>query len=185
MMFRSVSSAVALLSFLLLAAATAASDPPGKAPTEALGGRVIDLVFRVDDIGAHVQSLAVKESRTEVHIDLASDVLFDFDSADLLPEARRALATAAQIIRTQAHGQVRILGYTDSMGTPEYNLGLSDRRAQSVRRWFVDKGGLSNVAFTTEGFGTKNPVAPNANPDGSDSPAGRRKNRRVEIIVTK
>jgi len=80
---------------------------------------------------------------------------------------------------------VRILGYTDGKGSTAYNQGLSERRAQSVKRWFVDKDGLRQVDFATQGFGALHPVAPNTKPDGSDNPLGRKKNRRVEIVIHK
>jgi len=54
-----------------------------------------------------------------------------------------------------------------------------------VKDWFVNKKGLKNPGVTTQGFGATKPVAPNTKPDGSDDPAGRQKNRRVEIVIAK
>lgn len=147
--------------------------------------KILDLVFRVEDMGGKVQDLAVKETPTEVRIDLAADVLFDFDKADLLPKAQQTLSQAAGIIRDKAKGSVRINGYTDAKGSDAYNQRLSERRALAVEIWFKTKGNLKSIAFVTQGFGAKNPVAPNAKPDGSDDPDGRQKNRRVEIIIQK
>jgi outer membrane protein OmpA-like peptidoglycan-associated protein len=147
--------------------------------------RVLDLVFRVDDMGGKVQDLDVKETATEVRIDLAADVLFDYDKSDILPKAQQTLAQAAQVIREKAKGTVRIEGYTDAKGSDAYNQSLSERRAASVKSWFVNKENLRNVTFETQGFGAKNPIASNTKPDGSDDPAGRQKNRRVEIIIHK
>ena len=154
---------------------------------------VKDLVFVVDDVvgktgdlAGKTKNLEVKETKTEIHIDLAADVLFDFDKSTLRPKARDALKQAASIIRDNAKGStVRIDGYTDSKGSGPYNQRLSDRRAKAVRNWFVTKEGLKDVNFATQGYGAKNPVAPNTKPDGSDDPAGRQKNRRVEITVKK
>jgi len=147
--------------------------------------KVNDLVFKVDDMGGKVQSLEVKETPIEVRIDLAADVLFDFDKADILPKAQQTLAQAAQIIRDRAKGVVRIEGYTDAKGSDSYNQKLSERRAMSVKAWFAEKEHLRDVQFATQGFGARNPVAPNQKPDGSDDPEGRQKNRRVEIIFRK
>ncbi len=80
---------------------------------------------------------------------------------------------------------MRIDGYTDAKGSDAYNQGLSERRAEAVRRWFVANEGLQEVKFAAKGFGAKNPVAPNTKPDGSDDPNGRQKNRRVEITIQK
>jgi len=152
-----------------------------------------DLIFKIDDlagasgaIAGKVTDLQIKETTTEIKIDLAADVLFDFDKSTLRPSARTALKQVASIIRDNAKGHiVKIVGYTDSKGSDPYNQRLSDRRAASVKSWLIAKEGLSNVNFESEGFGARNPVAPNTNPDGSDNPDGRQKNRRVEIIIAK
>ena len=78
-----------------------------------------------------------------------------------------------------------IEGHTDGKGKDDYNQKLSERRAQSVRDYFVKDEGLKGLSFSTKGFGKTKPVAPNAREDGSDDPEGRQKNRRVEIVVRK
>jgi len=148
-------------------------------------GKVLDLVFRVEDLGGKVQDLQVKETGQEIRIELAADVLFDFDKADILPKAQDALQQAAAIIREKAKGTVRVEGHTDAKGADAYNQKLSERRAAAVKAWFADKEGIKNVEFATTGFGAKQPKSPNKKPDGSDDPDGRQKNRRVEIIVKK
>jgi outer membrane protein OmpA-like peptidoglycan-associated protein len=147
--------------------------------------KVLDLVFRVDDLGAKIEDLKVKETGQEIRIELAADVLFDFDKSDLRPVAQKTLHQAAGIIQDKAKGAVRIEGHTDSKGNDAYNQKLSERRAASVKTWFIEKEGLANVQFTTQGFGAKKPVASNTKPDGSDDPDGRQKNRRVEIVLKK
>jgi outer membrane protein OmpA-like peptidoglycan-associated protein len=146
---------------------------------------VLDLVFHVEDMGGEVADLAVKETETEVRVDLAADVLFDFDKADLLPKAEETLQKAADFVKEHNKGGVvRIEGHTDAKGGDAYNQKLSLRRADSVKRWFTAHG-LQAMRFSTAGFGAKQPVAPNQKPDGSDDPAGRQKNRRVEIVIRK
>ncbi len=158
--------------------------PPDNLPPGA-AGRVLDLVFRVEDLGGRVESLQVKETDMEVRIDMAADVLFDFNKANILPKAQEALKQAAEIIRQKSKGTVRIEGHTDSIGSDARNQRLSERRAESVKSWFIREEGLGNVSFTTQGFGASKPAAPNRKPDGSDDPEGRQKNRRVEIVITK
>jgi outer membrane protein OmpA-like peptidoglycan-associated protein len=148
-----------------------------------MSGNVKQMAAKIDTMVGANKNVAVKVSRTEVRIDLASDVLFDFDSSDIQPKARTSLARIARFIGNNAKGKVRILGYTDGKGSAEYNQGLSERRALSVKTWFVDKDELTRVDFATQGFGMRDPVAPNTKPDGSDNPAGRAKNRRVEIVI--
>lgn len=176
---------LSLLVLLPLAHAQTAQPSDIKTKVSDLKTTVLDLVFKVEDMGGKVQSLEVKETPIEVRIDLAADVLFDFDKAEILPKAQQTLAQAAQIIRERAKGTVRIEGYTDAKGSDSYNQKLSERRALSVKAWFADKEHLRDVQFATQGFGARNPVAPNQKPDGSDNPEGRQKNRRVEIIFRK
>lgn len=146
---------------------------------------VVDLVFPMQDLGGKVQDLQVRETETAVVIELAADVLFEFDKADILPEAQAALQQVAALIRERAKGAARIEGHTDSKGSDDYNLNLSRLRAEAVRDWLVQRESLNEVRFTTHGLGETKPVAANTSPDGSDDPAGRRRNRRVEIILPK
>jgi outer membrane protein OmpA-like peptidoglycan-associated protein len=181
-----------------LAIVLAFTVPPATAqPPQAAGqgqGNVRDLVFTirdlgftVQDLGGKVQDLQVKETETEVRMELAADVLFDFDKADILPKAQAALKQVAAVIRDKAKGKgaVTIEGHTDAKGSDSYNRRLSERRAEAVKKWLVNHEGLGNVSFTTRGFGATKPVAPSKKPDGSDDPEGRQKNRRVEIVVKK
>ena len=80
---------------------------------------------------------------------------------------------------------VIIRGYTDSKGTDEYNNRLSQRRAESVRDKLIEFGLESGRVLKTEGMGERNPIAPNTNKDGSDNPAGRALNRRIELELVK
>jgi outer membrane protein OmpA-like peptidoglycan-associated protein len=116
-------------------------------------------------------------------VNLSSDVLFDFDQDSLRPDAQRSLAELSVLItRTHPHG-LRIVGYTDSIGTPQYNLDLSDRRARNVETWLLRYGGVQIATLDVAGRGAGNPVAPNVLPDGRDNPAGRQQNRRVEVLL--
>src|SRR2546426_3764332 len=171
---------VALLGLVSMALSQDETQRPD--PTK---NKILDLVFHVEDMGGKIQDLQVKETGQEIRIELAADVLFDFDKADLRAAAQSALHQVAGIIQQKAKGTVRIEGHTDSKGNDAYNQKLSERRANSVKNWFIDKEGLGSVQFTTQGFGAKKPVAPNTKPDGADDPDGRQKNRRVEIILKK
>jgi len=173
-----------LFALCLAAAPLPAQEFPGD-PGPPYQFKVLDLVFRVDDIGGKVEAMEVKETDTEVRVDLAADVLFDFDKAELLPKAEQTLQQAADFVKQRNKGSVvRIEGHTDAKGSDAYNQKLSLRRADSVKRWFTDHG-LGDMRFSTEGFGAKKPIAPNQKPDGSDDPEGRQKNRRVEIVIRK
>ena len=151
----------------------------------ALETKILDLTFAVKDMGEKVQNIRLDESKSEIRIELAADVLFDFDKVDILPKAREALKQAAEVIQEKAKGIVQIEGHTDSKGSDAYNQKLSERRANAVKDWLTNREGLKKVRFAARGFGAKKPVVPNTKPDGNDDTEGRQKNRRVEIIFKK
>lgn len=106
-----------------------------------------------------------------------SDVLFDFDRAELKPGARERLARVAGILSAHPGLQIEIEGHTDAVGTDEYNQGLSERRATSVSAYLRDQG-IGQAIVATQGFGESRPVATNG------TASGRQQNRRVEIVVS-
>ncbi|MGD0892867.1 MAG: OmpA family protein [Terracidiphilus sp.] len=132
------------------------------------------------------QALTVKESPSELRILLAADVLFDFDKADIRPDAAATLRQAAAKIKAaRTRAVIRIEGYTDAKGTDAINVRLSRQRAEAVETWLIQNAAMSVSAFNAKGFGAARPVAPNQKPNGQDNPPGRQLNRRVEIVVTK
>jgi outer membrane protein OmpA-like peptidoglycan-associated protein len=99
---------------------------------------------------------------------------FAFDSAELTPSAIAELSDTVESLKGNPKLRVRIDGYTDNVGSAAYNMQLSERRAASVKRYFVSQG-ISADRIETRGFGLTNPIADNA------TAAGRAKNRRVEV----
>ena len=101
---------------------------------------------------------------------------FDFDSDVLRPESVQLLREIARMLTTKGNADWRLLivGHTDSVGGPEYNIGLSDRRAQAVRLSLVNEG-VNPGRLVSEGRGEGQPKAEN------DTLAGRAINRRVEF----
>lgn len=104
-------------------------------------------------------------------------VLFDFDKSNLKPEAIRQLGVVLQALREQPALLVQIVGHTDSVGTDEYNNGLSQRRAGSVGTYLTQQG-VPRQNIKTEWRGEREPIASNATADG------RAQNRRVEITLS-
>jgi len=172
------------------------SDPDapavGAAAQAALGGaRVLDISGSVRDIAGItlgveglLRDLGARVTAQEIRIELQADVLFDFDQADLRPEAEATLRKVAEVIRAQP-GLVSVEGYTDSKGADAYNQKLSESRATAVKGWLVRQGGVEAARVAARGLGETRPVAPNTKPDGSDDPQGRQRNRRVEIVIRK
>jgi len=106
-----------------------------------------------------------------------SDVLFRSGSFELLPAARERLAKVSGIVLAYPSLHLAVEGHTDSVGSDEYNQSLSERRAQSVRDYFVQQG-IGADAVEARGFGKTDPIASN------DTPDGRQQNRRVELVLS-
>jgi len=147
-----------------------------------LEGIISSRSINVDDA---LKDLNAQVVGTEIQISLSGDVLFDFDKWEIKPEAETSLKKIACIIKELHKGYISIAGYTDSKGAAVYNLKLSQKRADSVKRWFIENSVIEQSNIVTKGYGEAKPVAPNTKPDGSDNPEGRDKNRRVEIKITK
>ena len=155
-----------------------------------LHGKVTDLkgvssamAGKVDALGAALKDLRARTTDTEIQIELASDVLFDFDKSDLRPVAIPSLLKVVTVMQSYPAYACTIGGHTDGKGGKDYNQKLSERRANAVKTWLVGHGASNQM--NTQGFGDTKPVAPNRKPDGSDDPDGRQKNRRVEITLKK
>lgn len=104
----------------------------------------------------------------------SNSVRFDFDKADIKPQDREILSRIAGVLMSVQGYSISIYGYTDDVGTAEYNVKLSERRAQAVRDYLVQSG-LDPKIITTKGFGKSDPRV------HGDSAADRAANRRVEI----
>lgn len=123
-----------------------------------------------------LQDLQAKQTQRGMVMTL-SDVLFDTGQATLKPGADRALGRLAQYLKDSTGVHVLIEGHTDSVGSDDYNLGLSQRRAQAVAEALSDRG-VSMDRTEIKGLGKAYPVASN------DTQAGRQQNRRVEIVFS-
>ena len=102
-------------------------------------------------------------------------VNFEFDSAQLTATAKERLDRDATTLLEGTDDNAEIAGHTDSVGSDEYNEGLSQRRADSVKSYLVENGGIDEERLTTEGYGESQPIA------GNDTADGRTSNRRVEL----
>jgi outer membrane protein OmpA-like peptidoglycan-associated protein len=111
-----------------------------------------------------------------IAVTFESGVLFPFDSDQVLPAGRENLRQLANSLRDYPETEVLIVGHTDSQGTDEYNMGLSQRRAASARQFLVGQG-INGARIRVEGRGESEPVADNS------SDAGRAQNRRVEVAI--
>lgn len=103
-----------------------------------------------------------------------SDIQFDFNKADIKPEFDADLDEVVTVMKNNPLLNILIEGHTDSIGTEQYNQSLSERRAGSVKEYFVMKG-IASQRMTAMGFGESRPIASN------ETEEGRAKNRRVQI----
>jgi outer membrane protein OmpA-like peptidoglycan-associated protein len=117
-----------------------------------------------------------RPSENQIDVRLTSDILFDYNSFDLRPESRATLRDLADNFRRYPREEYEIEGHTDSAGSDDYNMTLSQRRADSVRGYLIDQGVLASQIFA-RGYGETRPKASN------DTPDGRQINRRVEIHI--
>ena len=108
-------------------------------------------------------------------ITLDSGILFDVDKYNLRPEAQEILKNLAVVLKEADIKSFEIDGHTDSDASDEYNKTLSDNRAKSVKEFLSSQGVKANII--TNGYGESKPIASN------DTPEGKQKNRRVEIII--
>ena len=100
---------------------------------------------------------------------------FDFDSSDIRPEFVGMVATHARAIAANASIRVRLEGHTDERGSPEYNIGLGERRAQAVKRALLLQG-VAEAQVSTVSYGEERPAVKGESEDAWA------KNRRVEIV---
>jgi peptidoglycan-associated lipoprotein len=105
----------------------------------------------------------------------ATRFMFDFDSSELRPEYNAAIAAHARRLSANPGLRVRLEGHTDERGSPEYNIGLGERRAQAVRRALMLQG-ASDGQIVTVSFGEERPAA-----EGESEEAWA-ENRRVELV---
>jgi OOP family OmpA-OmpF porin len=107
---------------------------------------------------------------------ILNSIMFDFDSSVIKPEFAVVLEETAKILQQKAGKKVAIEGHTCSMGTSEYNQGLSERRAVAVKNFMITKG-VDASRLTSKGAGEQQPIAENTTEEG------RKRNRRVEFNV--
>lgn len=112
------------------------------------------------------------------------DVYFDFDQSTLKPTAKIKLDEYIQLLKENPKAKIRIEGYTSEKGTEEYNQVLSEKRADAVKSYLINEGGIKASRLKAVGYGQDDPKAYEANPDDIRSRAAK-KNMRVlfEIVV--
>jgi outer membrane protein OmpA-like peptidoglycan-associated protein len=176
------------ISFVLLVAALSACNGALKpdyiedrdTPPESSAGRYApESRFAVPDHADEAEKAAAKAIR-DIEDRVAKGDLpkiqFEFDKSDILPESQPTLDLIAQVLRSDDHLKLMVFAHCDAIGTDEYNLDLSQRRAKSVTDYLASKG-VHPPSMRHHGYGSSKPIATNATDEG------RAKNRRVEFYI--
>ena len=138
-------------------------------------GRQMDKQAR--EIKEALPGVEVERVGEGIHLILGENsVNFDFNKATLTSTAKANLDKLVPVFKDYPDTNIQIFGYTDSKGSEDYNLNLSEQRAAAVKN-YLDARGLASSRFKTIGMGEADPIASN------DSDAGRSKNRRVEFAI--
>jgi OOP family OmpA-OmpF porin len=126
-----------------------------------------------------VTSVFLAKGKMKERVSITLHVEFDFDKDSVRPEYHSDIMEVANFLKAYPKATAVLEGHTDAYGTDEYNLNLSKKRADSIKKYLVDKFGISASRISTRGFGESKPVASNKTKEG------RQQNRRVVAnIVT-
>lgn len=131
---------------------------------------------RAAEMKKDMQGAKIERIGEGIKITFDSGILFDVNKADLRPEAKANLESLAKTLNKYQDTDILVEGDTDNTGSEEYNLKLSERRAQSVANYLMGLG-VAGSRISTVGLGESNPIASN------DTEYGRQQNRRVEVAI--
>ncbi|MEP0941259.1 MAG: OmpA family protein [Rhizobiaceae bacterium] len=147
---------------------------------------VLSTVSTLGSIVIELQEAEIlrEESGNSVTVRVPARLLFDFDSAEIHQNSKKWVTKLAFQIEQSGAKYVRVVGHTDGIGDPEYNLRLSNQRALAVKSCLVEFGRLSNVSFEIIGLGSREPIYAEQDQFGEDRPEARQSNRRVEITYS-
>jgi len=167
----------------LFIAGCASSTPPAEAPAAQQAAPANSWTARLDALKAELESstkgTGVVISQTadnQLHVVIPNELSFDTGRANVKRNLAQVLDKVAEGLKSATTASLRVVGHTDSTGSEEGNERLSVSRADSVRNHLVGRG-VSTTAVTTDGRGSREPVADNG------TVAGRAQNRRVELFV--
>jgi outer membrane protein OmpA-like peptidoglycan-associated protein len=143
--------------------------------TELVRAREEEAIAQRKQLESELSELKAKQTEKGIVLTLG-DILFETGKSNLMPGAVRSIDILADFLKKYPKRNVLIEGYTDSVGTETYNLGLSQQRADAVRDSLRLRG-IEAGRITARGYGEQFPIASNK------TPAGRQQNRRVEITI--
>jgi len=110
------------------------------------------------------------------------NIYYNFNKSDIREDAAKELDKLVQLLIDNPEIKIELGSHTDSIDDNSYNLQLSQRRAESAVRYIVQHG-IAPDRLVAKGYGEEKPIARNTNPNGTDNPVGRQKNRRTEFKI--
>ena len=129
-----------------------------------------------------LDTLLVLDRLEKNKIFVLNNIYFELDKSDIKPEAAIELNKLVDVLNDNPEIKIEMSSHTDSIASNDYNLSLSQRRAESTVRYLVNKG-IAQERLVAKGYGESKPIARNTNRDGSDNPDGRQRNRRTEFKI--
>jgi outer membrane protein OmpA-like peptidoglycan-associated protein len=143
--------------------------------TGAVIGRKMDK--QAEEIEKTVPGAKVERVGEGIVVDFTEKILFGYDRSDLNPSSQDNLDKLVKVLKEYPDTNIEVQGHTDSKGSEDYNMGLSERRASAVSNYLVNRG-VAGSRVVTKGYGESAPVADNTSDDG------RAQNRRVTFLIT-
>jgi outer membrane protein OmpA-like peptidoglycan-associated protein len=136
-----------------------------------------DMDKQAEEIKTEIPGAKVERVEEGIKVEFNEKILFDFSKADIGTAAKSNLNSLVGVLNKYPNTNIEIQGHTDPRGSDEYNMGLSERRANAVAD-YLKANGIQGSRITTMGFGESAPAYPN------DTDEGMAQNRRVEFLIT-
>jgi len=154
-----------------------------KRETFSMAGRVIPQELLTKPETDTTFQVVIRMEKVELNKTYAvENIYYDFDKFNIRDDAAEELDKFVEVLNDNPKIKVELGSHTDSKGNDEYNQKLSQQRAESAVKYLISKG-ISPARITAKGYGESQPIEPNENPDGTDNPEGRQRNRRTEFKV--
>ncbi len=129
-----------------------------------------------------LDTILVLERLEKNKIFVLNNIYFELDKSDIRADAAAELDKLVELLNDNPEIKIELSSHTDSIASHTYNIQLSQRRAESTVAYLIRKG-ISADKLVAKGYGEEKPIARNTNPDGSDNPDGRQRNRRTEFKI--
>lgn len=129
-----------------------------------------------------LDTLLVLDRLEKNKVFVLKNIYFGFDSVNIRPESARELDKLVEVLNDNPEIKIEMSSHTDSIGSIEFNNNLSQRRAAATVNYLIKKG-IASDRLVAKGYGESKPIARNTNPDGTDNPEGRQRNRRTEFKI--